>query len=677
MSYTATYSPEDNKLRLYASTRLDAETYARAKEMGFRWAPKQELFVAPMWTPGREDFLIELVGEIDDEDTSLVDRAEERAERFEDYSDKRLTDANRAHSAVKEIADNIPFGQPILVGHHSERHARKDAQRIENGMRRAVNMWKTSKYWTDRAAGAIEHAKYKERPDVRARRIKGIEADLRKAQKNRAEAQHWLALWTKEGLTHEQGVAIANRCWLHLPRKEGDLETHSGQPTAYNALTNYYPNLYAPRTLAEVVEYAARAYPRTIEHCDRWIEHYQNRLAYERAMMAEQIGAESHATRFDFQPGGAVMVRRDGAVWYTILRVNKSGGAANSLTLAGRKYVNKVGVEDVTDYKAPDAETAAKVKKATALAPLCNYPGEGFAHLTKAEYDKIPADYKGGREVKATAEHGRHRLRYALGCYARKDCGDDWNKRHAYNPVFLTDAPRKDPPAPEPDDDAEPVTLAPERVAPPAPALAPTGNGGEHFEALEATLKAGVQVVSAPQLFPTPPDIARQMVELAGVRPGHRVLEPSAGTGRLLEALPAGCHVTAVEKDVRLAEGLERFAASVFAADFLADFTPGNVGTVKYDRVLMNPPFERGADIAHIKHAAGMLKPGGRLVALCANSPRQQDALRPLASDWRELPAGSFKSEGTGVNVALLVIDAPAEAPAVAYRKSLFDEATP
>ena len=32
----ATYSPEDNKLRLYASQRLDAETYARVKEAGFK-----------------------------------------------------------------------------------------------------------------------------------------------------------------------------------------------------------------------------------------------------------------------------------------------------------------------------------------------------------------------------------------------------------------------------------------------------------------------------------------------------------------------------------------------------------------------------------------------------------------------------------------------------------------
>ena len=75
----ATYSPEDNKLRLYSLHRLDPELYARVKAAGFIYAPKQELFVAPAWTPARENLLIELCGEIDDEDTSLVDRAEQRA----------------------------------------------------------------------------------------------------------------------------------------------------------------------------------------------------------------------------------------------------------------------------------------------------------------------------------------------------------------------------------------------------------------------------------------------------------------------------------------------------------------------------------------------------------------------------------------------------------------------
>lgn len=178
--YSATYSPDDNKLRLYASSRLDEDLYHRVRAEGFRWAPKQDLFVAPAWSPAREDLLLELCGAIDDEDTSLVERSEERAERFEGYQENRAADAESARAAVKSIADGIPMGQPILVGHHSEKHARRDAKRIENGMRRAIKMWETSKYWQSRAAGAIAAAKYKLRPEVRARRIKRLEAERRK-----------------------------------------------------------------------------------------------------------------------------------------------------------------------------------------------------------------------------------------------------------------------------------------------------------------------------------------------------------------------------------------------------------------------------------------------------------------------------------------------------------------
>jgi hypothetical protein len=92
--YTATYSPDDNKLRLYAGGRLPADTYARVKAAGFAWAPKQELFVAPMWTPHREDLLLELCGEIGDEDTGLTERAEQRADRFEEYGEHRAQEAH-------------------------------------------------------------------------------------------------------------------------------------------------------------------------------------------------------------------------------------------------------------------------------------------------------------------------------------------------------------------------------------------------------------------------------------------------------------------------------------------------------------------------------------------------------------------------------------------------------
>src|SRR4051812_25744603 len=113
MSMSATYSPEDNKLRISSYVRMGEETCAKLKACGFRWAPAQKLWVAPMWTPEREDLLLELCDEIGDEDTSLVERAEERAERFEDYSERREQEASRAHAAVDAICDGIPFGQPI------------------------------------------------------------------------------------------------------------------------------------------------------------------------------------------------------------------------------------------------------------------------------------------------------------------------------------------------------------------------------------------------------------------------------------------------------------------------------------------------------------------------------------------------------------------------------------
>ncbi|KFJ78160.1 hypothetical protein DR88_5068 [Klebsiella pneumoniae] len=120
-TYRATYSPDDNKLRLYASLRLDEETYSLINKAGFRWAPKQELFVAPAWTPGREDVLLSLAGDIEDEDSTLFDRQEQRAGRFSDYSDRRAVESEQALAHVDSLASAVPLGQPILVGHHSER----------------------------------------------------------------------------------------------------------------------------------------------------------------------------------------------------------------------------------------------------------------------------------------------------------------------------------------------------------------------------------------------------------------------------------------------------------------------------------------------------------------------------------------------------------------------------
>jgi DNA repair exonuclease SbcCD ATPase subunit len=81
------------------------------------------------------------------------ERLEARAERRREWAAARDRDGDAARDKVHAIADRIPFGQPILVGHHSEKGARADQRRMENGRRRAVENWNMADRHEQKAAG--------------------------------------------------------------------------------------------------------------------------------------------------------------------------------------------------------------------------------------------------------------------------------------------------------------------------------------------------------------------------------------------------------------------------------------------------------------------------------------------------------------------------------------------
>lgn len=472
---TATYSPEDNKLRLYSSVRLDKDIYQRVRDAGFTWAPKQELFVAPMWTPSREDLCVELAGEIGDEDTSLVERAETRSDRFTDYSEARAEDAEQARQAVSAIADNIPFGQPILVGHHSERHARKDAERIENGMRKAVKMWATSEYWKDRAAGAIRHAKYKELPSVRARRIKGIEADKRKRERMKADAEHCVSFWSgqlksKAGtlipVTYENAIQFCNFydhtskafSLSEYPRTE-PASQYEGSMSLWSAMGGSDGQTHAIITVEQAAEISLRVHHCVIDNCERWLTHISNRLEYERAMLADAGGTVADRNRPEVGGGCKCWASPRGGGWSYVAKVNKVS----------------VSVED--NWHNGGANF-------TRTIPFDNLSGI----MSKAEVD---AARQSGKLIESADKTG----------------------------FFIAGTLETEP--------------AKERTE----VRAETKAAAQPFEAMRETLRQGVQTVCAPQLFPTPPSLAMRMASEAKIKPGHRVLEPSAGTGNLLREI--------------------------------------------------------------------------------------------------------------------------------------------
>jgi phospholipid N-methyltransferase len=644
-TFTATYDPADDKIRISASSRLDADTYATVKAAGYQWAPKQGVFYA-VWTPTREDLALELAGEIGDEDTSLVDRAEARADRFEGYSDNRAADAQQAKASVDRIADGIPFGQPILIGHHSERHARKDAQKIEAGMRRAVKMWDTAQYWQSRAAGALRHAKYLESPAVRYRRIKTIEADIRRmiadytphanVPATMQEPWSWRA---PEGLTFEElqearKAARVPHVWVGPAGRGGHWQR------------------------ADVLESIKAGHARSIAHCE-------NRIVYEKAMLGEQGGIAAEG--FDIQVGGRVQAHGG---WYVVAKLNKKAGALLSVSVVNTSWPRIVSAEDIKGYEAPAEGVAEAVAETKKQSPLVNFRAPGCVEMTTAEW-KRKASWGDSYYVAEFQENGEYAGYGKRGDY-RQRSASAWNAArtaHIRVPVFLTDAKESLPAhmapakktrkakaeAPAPDMSLLAPEKAPARLAPVVKEPTPEA---QQFDAMKNALRSGVavQVVSADQLFPTPPEVAARMVELANIQSGQCVLEPSAGTGNIVRAVldKVDTEVLAYEVNQSLCSHLGRTFPShklaVRCADFLgvADFQGC------YERVLMNPPFSHGADIKHIQHARRFLRPDGVLVAICANGPRQREALMNEAEHWEELPEGTFA--GTGVRAALLVM---------------------
>lgn len=190
------------------------------------------------------------------------------------------------------------------------------------------------------------------------------------------------------------------------------------------------------------------------------------------------------------------------------------------------------------------------------------------------------------------------------------------------------------------------------------------GDAGEAIE--QVILSGGVGRKQELGQFDTPPEIAARVVSLAEIEPGMRVLEPSAGIGCLaLPALRAGAQVLAVEIDqkrsLRLVSELTGHDAMVLEGDFLTFAAAGQIGI--FDRVVMNPPFARQADIDHVMAAERRLKPGGVLVAVMSagigfrtNSKtfffRQWLAERGDIVD--HLAADAFRPSGTSVSACIV-----------------------
>lgn len=108
----------------------------------------------------------------------------ERAERLEERAETHSAEAERRYEASHRIADGIPLGQPVLVGHHSEKRHRRDLARIDGHMRASIEEREQAASLSERAEGSARHQQHMQAPRLIYERLASFCADLAHLQQH-------------------------------------------------------------------------------------------------------------------------------------------------------------------------------------------------------------------------------------------------------------------------------------------------------------------------------------------------------------------------------------------------------------------------------------------------------------------------------------------------------------
>lgn len=116
-----------------------------------------------------------------------ADRAERQSQRVEALTakaDRKATAADRAWEAeARAVAVLPPDGQPILVGHHSERRHRNAIEKAHRATGKAIEATDDAKHASARAAAAATTTAHRYNPVTVKNRLDKLEAEQRADQR--------------------------------------------------------------------------------------------------------------------------------------------------------------------------------------------------------------------------------------------------------------------------------------------------------------------------------------------------------------------------------------------------------------------------------------------------------------------------------------------------------------
>lgn len=117
------------------------------------------------------------------------ERLERKAEKRRQWASGRKQQAASAFKAAHAATAMIPMGQPILIGHHSEKRHRAALERSDNAMRRGIESQDMAAHHVSKAAGIesqLDNSIFSDDPDA----IEALQAkvDRLEAERERMKA---------------------------------------------------------------------------------------------------------------------------------------------------------------------------------------------------------------------------------------------------------------------------------------------------------------------------------------------------------------------------------------------------------------------------------------------------------------------------------------------------------
>jgi hypothetical protein len=183
----ASYNKATGWLGITFPAKPGEEILTGLKSRGFRYESYSKRWRGS-YSLEREDYLKELAGII--EQVDIAPNYGAKAEFAGNQADKHFEKSEEFHGRAEAIADMIPLGQPILVGHHSERRHRNDLEKIHSNFDKAREERDLAEKYQDRQERYSELANNGENPVTIHNRIQKLEADERKFSELVQEAEY-------------------------------------------------------------------------------------------------------------------------------------------------------------------------------------------------------------------------------------------------------------------------------------------------------------------------------------------------------------------------------------------------------------------------------------------------------------------------------------------------------